>query len=118
MSSKNISSSEKYESVKKEVKNHKDLEAWKKSIELVCNIYKITDSFPKNECYGLALQMRRAAISIPSNIAEGAGRNSNAQFKNFLQISIGSCYEAKTQLIISKELDSIMKMNHNLQKTL
>jgi four helix bundle protein len=81
----------------------------------------------------LTQQLRRAAISIPSNIAEGAGRNSNAQFKNFLQISIGSCYEAETQLIISKELeyiseeeldtiskelDSIMKMNHNLQKTL
>ena len=81
----------------------------------------------------LTQQLRRAAISIPSNIAEGAGRNSNAQFKNFLQISIGSCFEVETQLIISKELeyiseeeletiskelDSIMKMNHNLQKTL
>ena len=79
----------------------------------------------------LTQQLRRAAISIPSNIAEGAGRNSNAQFKNFLQISIGSCFEVETQLIISKELeyiseeeletiskelDSIMKMNHNLQK--
>ena len=61
MGSKKISSSEKCESVKKEVKNHKDLEeAWKKSIELVCNIYKITDSFPKKECYGLAIQMKRA----------------------------------------------------------
>lgn len=105
MSSKNISSSEKYESVKKEVKNHKDLEAWKKSIELVCNIYKITDSFPKNECYGLALQMRRAAISIPSNIAEGAARNSKKEFIQFLYFALGSSAELETQIIISGRLN-------------
>ena len=113
--------------------NYKKLNVWVSSISLVKNIYKLTRKFPKDEMFVLTQQLRRAAISIPSNIAEGAGRNSNAQFKNFLQISIGSCYEAKTQLIISKELeyiseeeletiskelDSIMKMNHNLQKTL
>jgi four helix bundle protein len=113
--------------------NYKKLNVWVSSISLVKNIYKLTRKFPKDEMFVLTQQLRRAAISIPSNIAEGAGRNSNAQFKNFLQISIGSCYEAETQLIISKELeyiseeeldtiskelDSIMKMNHNLQKTL
>ena len=113
--------------------NYKKLYVWVSSISLVKNIYKLTRKFPKDEMFVLTQQLRRAAISIPSNIAEGAGRNSNAQFKNFLQISIGSCYEAETQLIISKELeyiseeeldtiskelDSIMKMNHNLQKTL
>ena len=113
--------------------NYKKLNVWVSSISLVKNIYKLTRKFPKDEMFVLTQQLRRAAISIPSNIAEGAGRNSNAQFKNFLQISIGSCYEAENQLIISKELeyiseeeldtiskelDSIMKMNHNLQKTL
>ena len=113
--------------------NYKKLNVWVSSISLVKNIYKLTRKFPKDEMFVLTQQLRRAAISIPSNIAEGAGRYSNAQFKNFLQISIGSCYEAETQLIISKELeyiseeeldtiskelDSIMKMNHNLQKTL
>ena len=60
----------------KEIKNHKDLEVWKKSMDLVSNIYKITDSFPNKELYGLTNQIRRAAVSIPSNIAEGAARNS------------------------------------------
>ena len=113
--------------------NYKKLNVWISSISLVKNIYNLTRKFPKDEMFVLTQQLRRAAISIPSNIAEGAGRNSNAQFKNFLQISIGSCFEVETQLIISKELeyiseeeletiskelDSIMKMNHNLQKTL
>ncbi len=113
--------------------NYKKLNVWISSISLVKNIYNLTRKFPKEEMFVLTQQLRRAAISIPSTIAEGAGRNSNAQFKNFLQISIGSCFEVETQLIISKELeyiseeeletiskelDSIMKMNHNLQKTL
>ena len=113
--------------------NYKKLNVWISSISLVKNIYNLTRKFPKEEMFVLTQQLRRAAISIPSNIAEGACRNSNAQFKNFLQISIGSCFEVETQLIISKELeyiseeeletiskelDSIMKMNHNLQKTL
>lgn len=113
--------------------NYKKLNVWISSISLVKNIYNLTRKFPKEEMFVLTQQLRRAAISIPSNIAEGAGRNSNAQFKIFLQISIGSCFEVETQLIISKELeyiseeeletiskelDSIMKMNHNLQKTL
>ena len=113
--------------------NYKKLNVWISSISLVKNIYNLTRKFPKEEMFVLTQQLRRAAISIPSNIAEGACRNSKAQFKNFLHISIGSCFEVETQLIISKELeyiseeeletiskelDSIMKMNHNLQKTL
>lgn len=84
--------------------NYKKLNVWISSISLVKNIYNLTRKFPKEEMFVLTQQLRRAAISIPSNIAEGAGRNSNAQFKNFLQISIGSCFEVETQLIISKEL--------------
>ncbi len=98
--------------------NYKKLNVWIASISLVKNVYKLTRKFPKEELYVLTQQLRRAVISIPSNIAEGAGRNSNAQFKNFLQVSTGSCYEVETQLIIAKELDFVMKMNHNLQKTL
>ena len=64
----------------KEIRNHKDLEVWKKSMDLVSNIYKITESFPNKELYGLTNQIRRAAVSIPSNIAEGAARNSKIQF--------------------------------------
>ena len=82
--------------------NYKKLNVWISSISLVKNIYNLTRKFPKEEMFVLTQQLRRAAISIPSNIAEGAGRNSNAQFKNFLQISIGSCFEVETQLIISK----------------
>jgi len=60
----------------KEIRNHKDLEVWKKSMDLVSNIYKITESFPNKELYGLTNQIRRAAVSVPSNIAEGAARSS------------------------------------------
>ena len=109
------------------------LKVWEKSKDLAVRIYKLTNQGHFIKDFRFRDQIRAAAISIPSNIAEGAGRNSNAQFKNFLQISIGSCFEVETQLIISKELeyiseeeletiskelDSIMKMNHNLQKTL
>ena len=84
---------------------HKDLIVWKKGIELVKNIYRITDSFPKSEQFGLTSQMRRCAISIPSNIAEGCGRNSDKELINFLYIALGSSSELETQLIISVELD-------------
>jgi len=66
--------------ISKEIKNHKDLEVWKKSMDLVSNIYKITESFPNKELYGLTNQIRRAAVSVPSNIAEGAARSSKKEF--------------------------------------
>ena len=86
------------------LKTHKDLEVWKKSIDFVTELYKITAIFPKEELYGLTSQMRRAAVSIPSNIAEGAARKSNKEFIQFLYIALGSTVEIETQLIISKNL--------------
>jgi four helix bundle protein len=86
------------------VKTHKDLEIWQLGIELVTRIYTMTSDFPKEELYGLISQMRRAAVSIPSNIAEGAARNSNKEFLQFLYISLASLSELETQLIISKNL--------------
>jgi len=86
------------------LKTHKDLDVWKKSIQFVKKIYEITSKFPDTEKYGLTNQMRRCAVSIPSNIAEGAGRNSKKEFKQYLYISLGSISELETQLIISSEL--------------
>ena len=84
---------------------HKDLIVWKKGIELVKNIYLITNSFPKSEQFGLVSQMRKCAVSIPSNIAEGCGRNSNNELIHFLYIALGSSSELETQIIISGELN-------------
>ncbi|MFH1852596.1 MAG: four helix bundle protein [Candidatus Neomarinimicrobiota bacterium] len=86
------------------IRNHKDLDCWKDSIILVKEIYKLTKSFPAEETYALTSQMHRAAISIPSNIAEGAGRNHSKEFIQFLYIAQGSLTELETQLIISEEL--------------
>jgi four helix bundle protein len=85
--------------------NHKELDVWKESIELTKKIYNITKNFPKEELYGLTNQIRRASVSIPSNIAEGSARNSDKEFIQFLYISLGSLAELETQLIISKEIE-------------
>jgi four helix bundle protein len=86
---------------------YKKLQVWQKSIDLAVEIYRITENLPKQEQYGLISQINRAAISIPSNIAEGAGRNSNKEFINFLGYSLGSSFELDTQLIISNKLNYI-----------
>ncbi len=86
---------------------HKDLDVWKKSIEFVTIIYKKTSSFPKEEIYGLTSQIRRAAVSIPSNIAEGAARRNKTEFRQFLYIALGSAAELDTQLILSDNLNFI-----------
>jgi four helix bundle protein len=86
---------------------YKDLEVWKKSIELVKEVYKITENFPQSEQFGLTSQIKRAVISIPSNIAEGSARYSNKETSRFIDIAIGSIAETDTQLIIAKELDYI-----------
>ena len=86
---------------------HKDLDVWKLGIELVKDIYILTKNFPKNEQFGMVAQMRRCAVSIPSNIAEGAARNSRKEYLQFLYISLGSMSELETQLIISEELNYI-----------
>lgn len=84
--------------------NFRNLDVWDKAVELATYAYKMTESFPKAEKYGLMSQMRRSAVSISSNIAEGAGRDSKKEFNQFLNISTGSCYELETQLTISQNL--------------
>ena len=87
-----------------EIKTHKDLLVWKKGIDLVEQIYKFTKQFPKEELYGITNQMRRCAVSIPANIAEGSGRKNKAEFIQFLHIALGSASELETHLIISQRL--------------
>lgn len=84
--------------------NYKKLDVWKLGIKLCKDIYLTTNKFPNNEIYGLTSQLRRASISVPSNIAEGAGRSTNKDFRKFLYNSMGSLKEIETQLIIAKEL--------------
>jgi four helix bundle protein len=87
--------------------NYKELKVWQKAVDLTVEIYVITDKFPVKEIYTLVSQMRRCSSSIPSNIAEGAGRNSEKDFNHFLGIALGSSYELETQLIISNRLNYI-----------
>jgi four helix bundle protein len=86
------------------MKSHKDLDVWRKSMELAKLVYEVTAGFPNEERYGLASQMRRAAVSIPSNIAEGAARYSGKEFGRFIGISQGSYAELETQCILAREL--------------
>ncbi|MGH2564912.1 MAG: four helix bundle protein [Ginsengibacter sp.] len=81
--------------------NYKNLEAWKKSMQLVKQVYELTKTFPKEELYALTSQVKRAAVSIPSNIAEGSGRNYKKDTIQFLHIARGSLYEVETQLNIA-----------------
>ena len=87
--------------------DYKDLNVWKESIDLVEDIYKIVKLFPKEETYALSDQLRRAVVSIPSNIAEGSNRNTQKEFIQFLYISLGSAAEVETQLIIANRLKYI-----------
>jgi len=109
------------------VNSFKELIVWKKSIELVNEIYKITKQLPKSETYGLASQMQRAAVAIPSNIAEGYRRNHRPEYFQFLSIAISSAAELETQVIICKEqyseienlkteslLDEVQKMLYSM----
>jgi len=80
------------------VRDHKELDVWKTSVELVTEVYVATKTFPKEELYGLTNQLRRAAVSVPSNIAEGAARQTTKEFVQFLYISLGSVAEVETQL--------------------
>ena len=85
----------------------RDLIIWQDSIKLVKDVYNLVQNFPKEEIFGISSQMKRSAVSIPSNITEGKGRQTKKEFVNYLHISLGSLYELKTQLIIAKELDFI-----------
>lgn len=110
-----------------------ELKIWKKSIKLTELVYEITLALPSNEKYGLISQIKRSSVSIPSNIAEGAGRNSIKEFKHFLSIANGSAYELQTQLILTTVLNliskdkiqpvldlitEVQKMNYSFQKSL
>jgi len=114
-------------------KPHHNLELWKRSLNFVTKVYKVTAKFPDVEKFGLISQMRRAAVSMPSNIAEGAARSSKKEFINFLHIAQGSAAELETQILISQnlafisqpqvdslleELEEISKMIIGLQKSL
>src|SRR5437868_3456230 len=87
--------------------SYRDLVAWKKAIELVTEIYRVTAEFPKDKLYGLTNQLRRASVSIPSNIAEGQGHYSNADFRRYLRHARGSLAEVETQIIIAQNLSYI-----------
>ncbi len=93
------------------VKSYKELLIWQKGIRIVVQVYKLTQSFPKEEIYALTSQLKRASVSIPSNIAEGFGRQTDKSFNHFLNISRGSLNEIETQLIIAKELGFIQDEN-------
>jgi four helix bundle protein len=92
--------------------SYKDLQAWKISMDFVIDIYKLTSKFPSNELYGLTNQIRRCAVSIPSNLAEGSGRKNTREYIHFLYISNGSLSELETQLEISYKLGYIKDIEY------
>ena len=89
------------------VRSYRDLKIWQKGIELVKEVYELTAGFPKHETYGLAGQLRRSAVSIPSNIAEGQARQHTGEFRQFLYVALGSAAEVDTQTIIAHEMGYI-----------
>mgnify|MGYP001167574097 CR=1 FL=1 len=107
-----ILSSEKKLVKSKKINTHHDLEVWKRSIRYVTTIYQLTESFPSVEKFGLTSQIRRSAVSIPSNIAEGAARQSSKEFIRFLYISMGSLSELETQIIICENLNYLTNTDH------
>jgi len=89
------------------VKSYRDLIAWQKAMELTVAVYQLTSTFPREEIYGLTSQLRRASTSIPSNIAEGQGRNTTGEFLQFLGHARGSLFEVETQLLVASKLEII-----------
>jgi four helix bundle protein len=87
------------------MKNYRELNIWKKGIGLVKNVYALSKQFPAEEKFGMISQITRAAVSIPANIAEGSGRNSDKDYARFIQIALGSAFEVQTYLIIAKEMN-------------
>ena len=86
------------------MKNFKGLKIWQKGFQIAVNSFKLTDTFPAQEKYGLALQINKAGISIPSNIAEGSSRKSARDYSRFIEIALGSSFELETQLLIAKQV--------------
>lgn len=101
------------EKAKEKSRSFRDLDVWKVAIDLVKEIYRLTQGFPAAESYGLTNQIRRAAVSIASNIAEGQGRNSPKEFRQFLSISLGSTAELETQLVIAQEIGNLTAEDTN-----
>ncbi len=102
---------------------HKRLDVWKLSVEFVSDIYALTATFPSEEKFGLSNQLRRAAVSVPSNIAEGAARGGNKEFIQFLYIALGSCAEVETQLYIAGnfsfgDVDATLQKNDRIKRML
>lgn len=115
------------------IKSYRDLDVWKIAMELVKDVYEITAKFPKEEIYGLTQQIRRSAVSVPSNIAEGSGRRSTQEFARFVNIASGSLCEVETQILLAVSLcyvtpdqcelllqkaDRISKMLYSLHQSL
>ena len=106
--------------------DYRDLIVWKRAIELTLCVYKLTATFPKDEQYGLTSQMRRASVSVASNIAEGRGRLNVAEFRQFLGLAQGSIYELQTQLIVARtlglgevsEVDQAQSLSNEVSKML
>ena len=96
--------------------DYKDLRVWQESMDFVCAIYQATQSFPREEVYGLTNQIRRASVSMPSNIAEGASRSSKKDFANFLHIALGSASEVETQLLIAVRLSYLSEADALLSR--
>ena len=93
------------------IKSYKDLLIWQKGFQIVISTYKLIKDFPQEELYALTSQIKRASVSIPSNNAEGYGRNTDKSFSHFIDISRGSLYELETQLLIAKELEYIQDLD-------
>ncbi|AOW20261.1 four helix bundle protein [Urechidicola croceus] len=93
--------------------NFKELNVWKEAKDFSVEVFKITNTFPKSELYGITSQINRASVSIPSNIAEGASRKSDKDFSRFIQIALGSSFELETQLIISNEINYLDEITFN-----
>ena len=87
------------------MKNYKELKVWQKGVEIALTSYKLVDTFPNSEKYSLSQQITRAAVSIPSNIAEGSSRSSEKEYARFLEISLGSCFELETQYLIAQNVN-------------
>ena len=91
------------------MQDYKNIKVWQKSYKLVLRVYKLTDVFPRHELYALTSQLRRAAVSVPSNIAEGSAKESDTDFARFLEIAIGSAFEMECQLMLAKDLGYIQE---------
>ncbi len=100
------------------IHSYKELIVWQRAMELVAETYDVTEGFPKEETYGLVSQMRRAAVSIPSNIAEGRHRGTKKEFIQFLRIALGSTGELETQMEIAKMLPKTKKINFSRSESL